>query len=90
MLKLRREDIERVNPDAMIADGLDDAIIGIGQQWASDPVAVYDYDKCVSIFMKENNWSFEEATEWMEYNVACSYVGPGTPIFMTVFSQEQK
>ena len=77
-----RELLEDINTDAMFADGLDAAIVGLGAQHPMAPVVVYDYDKCVDIFMRDNDWSFEEAEEWMEYNVLCSYVGPGTPIFM--------
>ena len=77
-----RELLEDKNEDAMFADGLDEAIIGLGAQYPMAPVVVYDYDRCVGIFMRLNKWSHEEAEEWMEYNVLCSYVGPGTPIFM--------
>tara|TARA_R110002020_G_scaffold81803_1_gene202925 strand:- start:107 stop:379 length:273 start_codon:yes stop_codon:yes gene_type:complete len=87
-LKLIREDIADINPDALLADGLDEAIIGIGAQFTNVPVVVYDYDKCVDIFMRDNDWDYEDAIEWMQYNVIGSYLGEGTPIFMTVFSEE--
>jgi len=76
------EEIARINPDALTADGLDDAIIGYGSQKGSDPVVIYDYETCVEIFMKDNDWDYTDAVEWMEYNVVSSYLGPGTPIFM--------
>tara|TARA_R110000744_G_scaffold284551_1_gene396066 strand:+ start:4031 stop:4366 length:336 start_codon:yes stop_codon:yes gene_type:complete len=77
-----REVLEDLNPDAMYADGLDGAIVGLGGQHPSVPVVIYDYDKCVDIFMRDNNWPYDEAVEWMEFNVVCAYVGSGTPIFM--------
>ena len=89
-LRVRKEDIADINPDALLADGLDDAIIGFGHQCGSPPVVIYDYDRCVEIFMRDNNWDHEDAMEWMQFNVIGAYVGPGTPIFMTVFSQEEK
>ena len=89
MLKLTKEDIEAINPDAYLAVGLDDAIIGIGHQSRSAPVVIYDYDKCIDIFMKNNDWDYEEAMEWMEFNVVGTYIGEGMPIFMTVFSEEE-
>ena len=90
MLKLKREDIGLINPDAMLADGLDGAIIGYGHQFTNAPVAIYDYDKCIEIFMKDNDWDYEDAMEWMQFNVVGAYVGPGTPIFMTVFTNEDE
>ena len=36
-------------PDSLTADGLDDAIIGY---CASSGTVVYDYNKCLKIFMK--------------------------------------
>jgi len=77
-----RETLKDLNPDAMFADGLDEAMAGLGGQHPSVPVVIYDYDKCVDIFMRDNDWSYDEAVEWMEFNVVCAYVGSGTPIFM--------
>ena len=37
----------------------------------TDDKLVYDYDKCVEIFMENEGWEEEEAIEWMEYNVVC-------------------
>ena len=79
---MNREDMAENNPDALFADGLDDGIIGFGNQATLAPVVIYDYDKCVQIFMKENDWSREEAIEWMEFNVVSAYVGESTPIFI--------
>ena len=77
-----KEHIFELNPEALVADGLDGAIIGYGGQTPSSPVLIYDYDKCVELFMMENKWSREDAIEWMEFNVVSAYLGPGTPIFM--------
>jgi hypothetical protein len=48
---------------------------------------VYDYDKCVEIFMAQG-MSHEEAVEWMEFNVVNAYHGEGTPIFITSVNSE--
>ena len=88
-LKLIKEDIADINPDALLADGLDEAIIGVGNQFTNTPVVVYDYDKCIEIFMRDNDWDYEDAMDWMQFNVIGAYMGEGTPIFMTVFSQEE-
>tara|TARA_R110000796_G_scaffold104024_1_gene213593 strand:+ start:1370 stop:1630 length:261 start_codon:yes stop_codon:yes gene_type:complete len=77
-----REEIAALNPEALVADGLDDAIVGWGMQCSNLPVVVYNYEKCVEVFMRDNDWGREEAIEWMEYNVVNAWHGAGTPIFM--------
>tara|TARA_R110001583_G_scaffold74729_2_gene206711 strand:- start:3350 stop:3676 length:327 start_codon:yes stop_codon:yes gene_type:complete len=73
--------LQDINPEALTADGLGQAIVGFGGQYPMQPVAVYDYDKCVEVFM-EQGMSEEEAIEWMEFNVVSAYLGEGTPIFI--------
>ena len=65
----------------MKADGLDEAIIGVGQQFDKPDRLIYDYDKCVDILMTDQGFTEEEAIEWIEFNVKGAYVGEGTPIF---------
>jgi hypothetical protein len=67
--------------DLMLADGFDDAILGIGQQFNREAV-VYDWHRCVQVLMDRDGASYEEAVEWMDYNVTGAYVGEATPIFV--------
>ena len=69
-----------VNPEAMLADGLDRAIIGVGSR-NGNKVAVYSSEKCIEAFMKDNNWSYEDALDWFTFNTEGAYMGEGTPIF---------
>ena len=48
-----------------ILEGFECAQIGT----THDNIAVYDYDKCVQVFVERESWTEEEAIEWMEYNV---------------------
>ena len=68
--------------ECLIADGLDDAIIdvtaGINPQ---SMCVVYDYHKCVDIFIQQG-MSWVEAIDWMEFNVVNAYVGENTPVFV--------
>ena len=70
-----------VMSDALLADGFEDAFIGFGTRFTYD-VAVYDYDKCIEIL--ERDMSYEDATEYFEFNTRGAYVGEHTPIFMTL------
>jgi len=80
VLKMILERISELNPKALKADGFDDAILGISTRIGDDNLIAYDYDKCIEILQKE--MSYEEAVEYMEFNVVGSYVGEGTPIFI--------
>ena len=76
-----REELAALNPQALLADGFEDALIGWGMQATKMPVAIYNYDKCVEILINEGS-SQDDAIEWMEYNVTNAWYGEGTPIFM--------
>jgi hypothetical protein len=43
------------------------------------PRAVYSYDKCVEVL--ERDMDYEDAVEYMEFNVTGAYVGEQTPVF---------
>tara|TARA_R110000803_G_scaffold39474_7_gene85158 strand:- start:1169 stop:1384 length:216 start_codon:yes stop_codon:yes gene_type:complete len=66
------------------ADGLDEAILGTATRPDLPEILVYDYYKCVDIFMENNEWTEEEALEWMDFNVINAYVGKDTPIFVII------
>ena len=72
--------LSEINPQALNADGFDDAILGMSIRVGDDNLIAYDYDKCVKILQKE--MSYEDAVEYLEFNVVNSYVGEGTPIFI--------
>jgi len=76
------EDLREANPEALLADGFEEAYIGHGCQHGSPIVAIYDAGKCVEILGQREGWSWEEAQEYFEFNVRCAYVGVGTPIFL--------
>lgn len=55
-----------------------DTLIGVD----ANNRAVYDYEKMAKWPMANWNCSYEEATDWIEYNTirSLSYVGDGAPI----------
>ena len=61
-------------------EGCDDAVIGIASRCGDDPLVVYDRDKLVKNFMKKDGMTFEEAEEWVSYNIEGSFIGEGTPL----------
>ena len=73
----KRAEIAEYNPDALFADGFDDAICGFD---AAGCCTIYDYTACLNILHED--MTPEEAHEYMEFNVVSAYVGDFTPIFM--------
>jgi len=69
--------------ECLLADGFEDALIGITEGMNS--VAVYDYESCVHI-LTEQDMSYDEAVEYMDFNVTGAYVGEKTPVFVRVQS----
>jgi hypothetical protein len=73
--------LHELNPEALQADGFEDAYLGYATQACNLPLAVYDYDKCVDILVSRDGMTYDEAIEFIEFNVVCAYVGEGTPLF---------
>jgi hypothetical protein len=78
-----KEQLIDENPDALLADGYDEALIGIGRRISQPALAIYDREKCIEILCREMN--LEEAEEFFEFNVSGSWMGPNTPIFLQSF-----
>jgi len=66
--------------ETLYADGFEAALIGIGQQFNRE-LAIYDYDKCIEILMSDG-MSFDDAIEYMDFNVTGAWVGDHTPVFL--------
>lgn len=67
----------------IILEGFDEAVIGVGESFGWEtPRIVYDYQKCLDLLMKANDWDKENAIEWMDYNVINAHMGKGNPIFV--------
>ena len=82
--KLSVEEIAELNPEAMLADGLDDAILGMCVQFGSQPIVAYDYEKCIKILMDRDGLDRRDAIDYMEFNVVGAYVGLNTPVFIMI------
>lgn len=74
--------ISEYNPDALTADGFDEAIIGVAKRCGSQTVVVYDAELCITILMKRDGMTFDEASEFFSFNTLGAYVGENTPLFM--------
>ena len=77
-LELRAE----LPEDAIVFDNMsyDGSIVRV----TTDGRVVYDYDKMVEELMEDEGWSYEDATEQIDYNTirALPYAGENAPIIM--------
>tara|TARA_Y100000385_G_C12819285_1_gene519654 strand:- start:138 stop:431 length:294 start_codon:yes stop_codon:yes gene_type:complete len=71
-------------------DRLNDAIIGTGGRCGMEEVFVYSYDKILDILMTEDEMTEREAIDYIEYNIAGSYVGELTPILVRSLDELEK
>lgn len=57
------------------------AIIGLARDLSH---VAYSYDKLAQCFMQKEGWDWEEAMEWIDYNVirALPYWGSGAPVIL--------
>lgn len=76
-------DLIDINPDALLADGLEDAYIGHTVNHHHNSVAVYDYQKCVDILVARDGMDAEGADEFLQFNTLGAYVGPDGPLFVS-------
>lgn len=76
------------NPDALVADDFAEAFVGVSYRCGKDSLAVYSVPKCIDILMKRDGMSFEDASEFFEFNVAGAWLGDGTPIWLYVEEAE--
>lgn len=76
------EQISEENPEAVVLDGLDEAIIGICRRFGQSPLLAYSREKCIEVFMKRDGMNHEQAEEWMGFNVEGLWAGDGTPVFI--------
>lgn len=64
--------------ELMIADGFDDAVIGICHH---SQKLIYSYRKCVNILVSNDDMQEIDAIEYLDFNTINSYVGEKTPIW---------
>ena len=77
-----RELLADANPQALFADGFEDALIGMARRCGQPALAVYDYDKAIKILMERDEMEMDEAIEFLEFNTVGAWVGENTPIFL--------
>lgn len=68
--------------ELVIADGFDDAIVGIQEDTG---IVFYSREKVIEILMKDLELELIDAMDYAEHNVFNTYVGEKTPVFLHDF-----
>ena len=67
---------------AIILDGLDEAIVGITEEFGTGRRILYSKDKILDILMKRDLMTYSEAEEFYDYNIFGLYAGEQNPVFL--------
>jgi hypothetical protein len=81
-MTIDNDDINEFAEGAIILDGLDDAIIGIVEEFGNGPRILYSRDRILSILCERDGMSIEEADEFYGYNIIGLYAGEQNPVFL--------
>ena len=75
-------DIHEFAEGAVILDGLDDAIIGIVEEFGNGPRILYSKNKVLRILEERDGMSSIEAVEFYEYNILGLFATDQNPVFL--------
>jgi hypothetical protein len=78
---LVREALSEENPDAILFDGLDAALVGYAEQWSRPALAVYDLGELERVHVAMG-MTWEEASEYVSFNVVGLWAGEHTPLIL--------
>lgn len=81
MSKLR-EWLSELDEEIMLFDNLDDAFIGLAHRQGQPTLAVYDWWLIIDVLMRDGIDDLEDAIEYLEFNIACAWFGPNTPLIL--------
>ena len=82
---MNRKDIEDLysddEPKMLFADGYDKAIAGV--VWDGERTrVVYETEGILKILMERDEMTYDEASEFFDFNVAGSHMGVYTPLYL--------
>ena len=81
-----RETLGELDPELILYDGLDEAIVGVVQRFGMEPVVVYDLEKVREVLARDGG-TFEEVEEHITFNILGLWAGDRTPAFLEKLEQ---
>lgn len=89
----KRDELSEINEQCILFDGYEGALVGYSIRYGREPIAIYDYERCLEILMTKGEGgfdealSYEEALEWFEFNTLGCWAGDCTPSFLIRFGE---
>ena len=81
-MTINNYDIDQFAEGAVKLDGLDDAIIGIVEEFGNGPRILYSKQKILTILCERDLMTISEASEFYDYNIIGLYAGEQNPVFL--------
>jgi len=75
-------DIHEFAEGAVILDGLNEAIIGIVEEFGNGPRILYSKPKILNILCERDSMTQSEAEEFYDYNILGLYAGEQNAVFL--------
>jgi hypothetical protein len=75
-------DIDEFAEGAIILDGLNDAIIGITEEFGNGPRILYSKNKILNILCNRDGMTWSESEEFYDYNILGLHAGEQNPVFL--------
>ena len=75
-------DIDEFCEGAILLDGLEEAIIGIVEEFGNGRRVLYSKPKILSILCERDSMTIDEAEEFYDYNILGLYAGEQNPVFL--------
>ena len=72
-----------------IWDDYDDCIIGVGTRCGMLDVFIYDKHRMITKLVKRDDMSYDEAKEFIDFNIESAYIGEDTPILVNLLTREE-
>lgn len=80
----KHELIQQLNDNeqtTILYDNLDNALIGIGNQYTKQPIAIYSHRLIIETLINDG-LTYEEATEYTDHNIIGLWTGEQTPLIL--------
>lgn len=81
-MSLREEMAEICEDLLFLGREFDPAIIGFATMAPASVAVAYDREHVIEILMEQGTGDWLEAEEYFQFNIACAYFGPHSPVFI--------
>lgn len=76
------EALSEENPEALLADGFEHALVGIARRAGEPALAVYSISRAINHLVIKGGLTHEGAEEYPEFNSIGAWNGPHSPIWL--------